>query len=81
MDNNKIFLGIFLVFIVLMSSNIVFAEDISENISQQNNLIAISENDNIQTSSQQTISAGSNSTAIQNTINSMSDGDTLNFEK
>ena len=58
-----------------------FAEDVSDDISHQDNIIAISENDNIQTASQQTISAGSNSTTIQNTINSMSDGDTLNFEQ
>ena len=81
MDNKKILLGIFLVFIVLFSSNMAFAEDVSDDISHQDNIIAISENDNIQTASQQTISAGSNSTTIQNTINSMSDGDTLNFEQ
>ena len=69
MDNKKILLGIFLVFIVLFSSNMAFAEDVSDDISHQDNIIAISENDNIQTASQQTISAGSNSTTIQNTIN------------
>ena len=81
MDNKKIILSIFLVFIVLMSSSMVFAEDISDNDSSSDDVLAISENDNIQTSSQQTISAGSNSTTIQDTINGMSDGDTLNFEE
>ena len=76
MNYKKGLWGIFLVFIVIISLNMAFAEDIS-----QNDTITISENDNIQTESQQTISAGSNSTTIQNTINSMSDGDTLNFEK
>ena len=76
MNYKKGLWGIFLVFIVIISLNMAFAEDIS-----QNDTINISENDNIQTGSQQTISAGSNSTSIQNTINSMSDGDILNFEK
>ncbi|WP_407378598.1 right-handed parallel beta-helix repeat-containing protein [Methanobrevibacter sp.] len=64
-----------------MSSSMVFAEDISDDSSSQSDVLAVSENDNIQTSSEQTISAGSNSTTIQNTINGMSDGDTLNFEQ
>lgn len=76
MNYRKLLLtGIFLVFIVLIGSNMAFAEDIS-----QNDVIAINESDDIQTSSQ-TISAGSNSTEIQNIIDSMSDGDTLNFEQ
>ena len=80
MDYKKLLLGILLVFIVLMSSSMAFAEDISDDASSQDNSLAVDENDNIQTSSQQTIPAGSNSTVIQNTINGMSDGDTLNFE-
>ena len=80
MDCKKLLLGIFIVFIVLMGSSMVFAEDISDDTSSQDNTLAISHNDNIQTASQQTIRAGSNSTTIQNTINGMSDGDTLNFE-
>lgn len=43
MDNKKLFLGIFLVFIVLMGSSSVFAEDITENIDSQDTAIAISE--------------------------------------
>ena len=81
MNTKKIILSIFLVFIVLLSSSMVFAEDVSDNSSSSDDVLAISENDNIQTSSQQTISAGSNSTTIQDTINGMSDGDTLNFEE
>ncbi|MBR0271904.1 MAG: right-handed parallel beta-helix repeat-containing protein [Methanobrevibacter sp.] len=81
MNTKKIILSIFLVFIVLLSSSMVFAEDVLDNSSSSDDVLAISENDNIQTSSQQTISAGSNSTTIQDTINGMSDGDTLNFEE
>ena len=80
MNCKKLLLGIFLVFIVLMSSSMVFAEDVSDDRSSQDNTLARDYNDNIQTASQQTIRAGSNSTAIQDTINSLSDGDTLNFE-
>ena len=77
MNCKKLLLGIFLVFIVLMSSSMVFAEDVSDDRSSQDNTLARDYNDNIQTASQQTIRAGSNSTAIQDTINSLSDGDTL----
>lgn len=80
MINKNIIMGVFLVFIFILASNIVFAEDTSEDNSLNDNTIGISENINIQTNSQHTISTGTNSTSIQNTINSMSDGDTLNFE-
>ena len=80
MNYKKLLMGIFLVLIVLMGSSMAFAEDISDDTSSQDSGLAVDENDNIQTSSQQTIPAGSNSTVIQNTINGMSDGDTLNFE-
>ena len=80
MNNKKITFGIFLIFIVLIGSNIVFAEDVSDDTSLQDDNIAISSEIDIQSSSEQTVSAGSNSTTIQNIINNMSDGDTLNFE-
>ena len=80
MTFKKLILGIFLVFIVLMGSSMVFAEDVSADISSHDNTLAISDNNDIQSASEYTISAGSNSTTIQNTINGMSDGDTLNFE-
>jgi parallel beta-helix repeat protein len=80
MNNKKLIFGIFIVFIIIMGSSIAFAEDVSDDASSQHNTLAISNNDNIQSASQQTIIAGSNSTTIQNTIDSMSDGDTLNFE-
>ena len=80
MTFKKLILGIFLVLIVLMGSSMGFAEDVSSDISSPDNTLAISDNDDIQSASEYTISAGSNSTTIQNTINGMSDGDTLNFE-
>ncbi|MCR5027549.1 MAG: right-handed parallel beta-helix repeat-containing protein [Methanobrevibacter sp.] len=80
MNNKKLLLGIFLIFIVLIGSNVVFAEETSGNNSSQETPIAVSSNNNVQNSSIHTIIAGSNSTTIQNTINNMSDGDTLNFE-
>ncbi len=80
MTYKKLILGILLVLIVLMSSSMVFAEDVSSDISSPDNTLAIIDNDDIQSASEYTISTGSNSTTIQNTINGMSDGDTLNFE-
>lgn len=80
MTYKKLIMGIFLVFIVLMSSSIVFAEDLSDNNYLKDNTIDISNNYDIQSSSEYNIHAGSNSTTIQNTIDNMTDGDTLNFE-
>ena len=71
MNNKKILLGIFLIFIVLISTNVVFAEDVSDDTDSQDNNIAISPDNDIQSSSEQTVPVGSNSTTIQNIINSM----------
>ena len=49
MTYKKLIMGIFLVVIILMSSNMVFAEDISYDSSSQDNTIAISDNNNIAT--------------------------------
>lgn len=49
MNYKKLLMGIFLVFIIIMSSNMVFAEDISQNIDSQDNTLAIIENDIIST--------------------------------
>lgn len=63
---------------IIIGSSAAFAENASD---ETDNTLTVNENINdIQTASQHSVAAGSNSSAIQNTINSMSDGDTLNFE-
>ena len=91
MNKKSFILAIFLVFVVFLGSSSSFAQDINNNLAadaddatiQETDNIAISKADasnDIQTSSQHTIKAGSDSKTIQDTINSMNDGDTLNFE-
>lgn len=82
MDKSNLILAIFLISVVILSSNSVFAEENATDTQlQQCDDIEIKEenNDDI-LSSQQTIYAGETSSEIQEKINSMSDGDTLNFE-
>ena len=83
MNKKGIMLSILLAFIVILSSGSVFAEDINttsdECVSSQITNDAVY--GNTTTPSTYTIHTGSNSSTIQNTINSMNDGDVLNFEK
>ncbi len=77
-------LSIFLAFIVILSSGSVFAEDISNATSDDSVSSPMTNNavyGEATASSNYTVHTGSNSTTIQNTINSMHDGDVLNFEK
>ena len=112
MNKKKVLiLSILLAFIVILSSNSVFAEDIDTTIESSvsspmqneeisdNSVSSPMQNEEISdnsvsssittdevygdttTSKNYTINTGSNSSTIQNTINSMNDGDVLNFEK
>ncbi|WP_405295713.1 right-handed parallel beta-helix repeat-containing protein [Methanobrevibacter sp.] len=83
MNKNNLILAILLVFVVIISSSAVFAEEISDtdSLQQTDDVSTISQGDDEKLSAQHTINAGSSSSEIQDTINSMSDGDTLNFEE
>lgn len=78
MDKKKFLLAILLISVVCFSTSAAFAEDAS-NI-QDNDILAIDNND-VLTSTEHTISPGATSDDIQNALDSMSEGDTLNFEK
>ena len=96
MSKKVLILSILLAFIVILSSNSVFAEDIdttiessvsspmqNEEISDNSVSSSITTDEvygDTTTSKNYTINSGSNSSTIQNTINSMNDGDVLNFE-
>jgi hypothetical protein len=87
MKNKSLIFVISLIFIVLLSSSVAFAEDSSDIQTATNNEVEVQESgdvatlqdDNLQSSSH-TIAAGSTSQQIQDEINSMDDGDVLNFE-
>ncbi|WP_407375769.1 NosD domain-containing protein [Methanobrevibacter sp.] len=81
MNRKNLILAILLVFVVILSSSLVFAQESADTQLQQSNDIAIiSQIDDNKLSSEQTIIANSTSEEIQEKINSLSDGDTLNFE-
>ena len=82
MRKNSLILAILLIFVVILSSSSVFAEEVADDgqLEQIDDVDIMEESDDDKLSSEQTIAAGSNSSAIQEKINSMSDGDTLNFE-
>lgn len=90
MNKKHLFITTLLVFAVILSSSVVFAEDTSDiaytndelglqESSDVNNIIQSTEDSKL--SSTYDIKVNSDSKTIQNTINNMSDGDTLNFEE
>lgn len=91
MNKKSFILVIFLVFIVFLSLSNVNAENSFNNNLTTNNNLEIQEsqnitvlsqnNDNNELSSSYDIHVGSDSSTIQNKINTMKDGDILNFEK
>ena len=78
----RLILAIFLISVILLSSSCVFADNTVNDIQleQTDDIAIIEQTDDNKISSEHTIAAGSSSSEIQGVINSMSDGDTLNFE-
>ena len=75
MNKKSLILVILLVFITIITANLIFAADVTDNTT-------LEKSDNISNTIQvsETINSGSNSSTIQDKINSLNDGDTLNFE-
>ena len=81
MNKKSLVLAILLVFVIVLSTSVVSAEEITEDAQlKETDNIAITQTDENIVSSQQTVTAGSDSATIQEKINSLNDGDTLNFE-
>ncbi len=77
MNKKRFMLAILLISVLCLGSSAVFAED-AENIADSD-IMAV-DNNVVYSSSNHTISSGSTSDQIQDTINNMNDGDELNFE-
>ena len=90
MNKKSLFITTLLVFAIILGSSVAFAEDTS-NISTTNDELGLEESSDVNNIIQSTedaklstsydIKSGTDSNTIQNTINNMSDGDTLNFEE
>jgi parallel beta-helix repeat protein len=82
MKKRSLIIAILLIFVVILSSSSVFAENATDDVElQQDDDVA----DTVQADEEpalkaETVTAGSNSSAIQEKINGLSDGDTLEFE-
>lgn len=86
MNKKSLFITTFLVFAIILGSSAVFAQDTSINddlgLQESSDVDDISQStEDIKLSTSYDIKSGSDSKTIQNTINNMSDGDTLNFEE
>ena len=84
MDRKHYILAISLFLIVFLCSSVSFAQGNTTDmptVPENNDMTILNEGDsNVnQTHSQHTITVGSDSATIQNEINSMNDGDILNF--
>jgi len=90
MNKKSLFITTLLVFAIILSSSAVFAQDASD-IAATTDELGLQESSDVsdiiqstedsKLSSSYDIKANSDSQTIQNTINNMSDGDTLNFEE
>ena len=90
MDKKSLFITTFLVFAIILSSSVVFAEDTSD-ITTVDDVLELQESSDVsdiiqstedtKLSSSYDINAGADSETIQSTINNMKDGDTLNFKE
>ena len=87
MNKRDLFITLLLVFSMILCSSVAFAEDTSD-LETTNDILEVEENseiiqgtDDSKLSSSYDINVGSDSETIQNTINSMNDGDTLNFQE
>ena len=86
MNKKGLFITTLLVFAIVLGSSVAFAEDTSDiaindelGLTENSDIIQSTEDSKL--SSSYDIKANSDSATIQNTINNMSDGDTLNFEE
>ncbi|MBQ9161103.1 MAG: right-handed parallel beta-helix repeat-containing protein [Methanobrevibacter sp.] len=78
MNNKSFIMAVLLVFIVILSASAVSAEDAT--LQGTDDAAEIIQADEVSTPTTVTIAAGSSSATIQEKLNNLSDGDTVNFE-
>lgn len=80
MKNKRIILIFLMIFVVILTSSCVFAQNTDDSKIQQDDMKDIIIQSNENTPITETVESGSNSSAIQEKINNLNDGDTLEFE-
>ena len=83
MNKKMLLITTLLVFAIIISSSAVFAQDTSDELELESSDVSdiIQSTEDIKLSSSHDIKNSSDSKTIQDTINNMADGDTLNFEE
>ena len=81
MDKKSLILAFLLVLIVFLATNAISAEDTSNIDNNASDILELSEDNNIAAGKEVTIETTDNNNHIQEKINSLEDGDTLNFQK
>ena len=81
MDKKSLILTVLLVLIVFLATNAISAEDTSNIDNNASDILELSEDNNIAAGKEVTIETTDNNNHIQEKINSLEDGDTLNFQK
>ncbi len=80
MDKKSLILDISLILIVFLSASIVSAETIADDYSEDSAILEV-ENTDALTATEVTVNTTDTNDQIQEKINNLNDGDTLNFEK
>ena len=84
MNNKSLILSLFIIFVVILSSSAVFAQDTVnvDDVQQIDDVDSVQEAvvQDDELSSQHTVAAGSTGADIQDVLNNMKDGDVLNLE-
>ena len=81
MDKKSLILAFLLVLIVFLATNAISAEDTSNIDNNASDILELSEDNNIAAGKEVTIETTDDNGKIQEKINTLDDGDTLNFQK
>ncbi|WP_405267047.1 NosD domain-containing protein [Methanobrevibacter sp.] len=80
MNKKSLILIISLILIVFLSASVVSAEDIADNDTTESDVLSVEDTDSL-AAKEVTINTADDNNQIQEKINSLKDGDVLNFEK
>ena len=81
MNKKSLILAFLLVSIVFLATGVIYAEDTSNIDNIDDNVLEVQEDNDIATSKEVTIETTDDNNKIQEKINTLEDGDTLNFQK
>jgi parallel beta-helix repeat protein len=81
MNNKSLILAILLLLIVFLGSSAISAQDVADMDDTDDDVLEVSEDSDVVTSTEVTVNTTDTNDQIQEKINGLKDGDTLNFQK